>query len=63
MKVLKTANELRLEHMQMYFGKREEFKIELPLDSPIVHDVIEEINKNFPNQEFLQEFPFLKDFL
>lgn len=24
---------------------------------------IEEINKNFPNQEFLQEFPFLKDFL
>ena len=45
MKVLKTANELRLEHMQMYFGKREEFKIELPLDSPIVQDVIEEINK------------------
>ena len=24
---------------------------------------IEEINKNFPNQEILQEFPFLKDFL
>lgn len=24
---------------------------------------MEEINKNFPNQEFLQEFPFLKDFL
>ena len=24
---------------------------------------IEEIKKNFPNQEFLQEFPFLKDFL
>ena len=46
MKVLKTANELRLEHMQMYFGKREEFKIELPLDSIIVHDVIEEINKD-----------------
>ena len=45
MKVLKTANELRLEHMQMYFGKREEFKIELPLDSIIVHDFIEEINK------------------
>lgn len=45
MKVLQTANELRLEHMQMYFGSRDEFKIELPLETPIVQDVIQEINK------------------
>ena len=45
MKVLQTANELRSEHMQMYFGSREEFKIELPLDSPIVEDVIKNINQ------------------
>jgi hypothetical protein len=42
MKVLQTANELRLEHMQMYFGSRDEFKIKLPLESPIVQDVIQE---------------------
>lgn len=45
MKVLQTADELRPEHMQMYFGSRDEFKIELPLESSIVQNVIEEINK------------------
>ena len=45
MKVLQTANELRVEHMQMYFGQREEFKIELALDSDIVEDVISKINQ------------------
>lgn len=45
MKVLQTANELRSEHMQMYYGSRDEFKIELPLDSLIVEDVIKNINQ------------------
>ena len=45
MKVLQTAQELRLEHMQMYFGSRDEFNIELPKDSKIVEDVINHINQ------------------
>jgi hypothetical protein len=45
MKVLQIENELREEHMQMYFGSREEFKIELPFESEIVDDVIAHINQ------------------
>lgn len=44
MKVLQMTGELKEEHMQMYFGSRDEFKIELPIVSKIVQDVIQKIN-------------------
>ena len=43
--VLKTLNDFRPEHMQMYFGTREEFEIKLDFNSPLVTEVKDLLNQ------------------
>ena len=42
--VLKTSLDFRPEHMQMYFGTKEEFEIKLKEDSPLVLEVLDLLN-------------------
>lgn len=43
--VLKTALDFRPEHMQMYYGTKEEFEIKLKEDSPLVQEVLDLLNQ------------------
>ena len=60
MKLLKVINEFRPEHRTMYFGQREELKLEFSFDSKIVQDVINELNQKL-NDDLETETMLLED--
>ena len=60
MKLLQVINEFRPEHRSMYFGQREELKLEFSVDSLIVLDVIKELNQKL-NDDLETENMLLED--
>ena len=60
MKLLKVINEFRPEHRAMFFGQREELKLEFSFDSKIVLDVVKELNQRL-NDDLETETMLLED--